>query len=91
MPVELQSAFYLDEKLSEWLIDSGVTKHMCHNKSAFDPGTSKPGTPKWVSGVKMGNGSVAEILGTETVTITICINKRLQTLVIKDVYLVPDY
>ena len=39
MPVELISAFYLDEKSSDWLIDSGATKHMCHDKSAFDPGT----------------------------------------------------
>ena len=51
MPVELISAFYLDEKSSDWLIDSGATKQMCHDKSAFDPGTFKPGAPKWVSGV----------------------------------------
>ena len=63
---------------------------MCHDKSAFDPGTFKPGTPRYLSGVKMGNGSVADILGTGTVTVTTRVNKRLQTLVLTDVYLVPD-
>ena len=87
MPVELISAFYLDEKSSDWLIDSGATKYMCHDKSAFDPGTFKPGTPKWVCRVKMGNRSVANILGTGTVTITTRVNKRLQTLVLTDAYI----
>ena len=87
MPIELISAFYLDEKSSDWLIDSGARKHMCHNKSAFDPGTFKPGTPKWPSGVKMGNGSVVDVLGTGTVTITTRVNKRLQTLVLSDAYI----
>ena len=86
MPVELISAFYLDEKMSDWLVDFGATKHMCHDKSAFDPSVFKPGSPKWVSGVKMGNGSVADILGTGMVTmnITTHINKRLQILVLTD-------
>ena len=56
MPVELISAFYLDEKSSDWLIDSSATKYICHDESAFHPGTFKPGTPKWASGFKMGNG-----------------------------------
>ena len=29
MPVELISAFYLDEEFSDWLIGSGATKQMC--------------------------------------------------------------
>ena len=85
MPVELISAIYLDEKSSDWLIDSGATKYICHDKSAFHPGTFKPGTPKWASGFKMGNGSVVDILG--TVTITTRVNKRLQTLVLSDAYI----
>ena len=44
MPIELVLAFYLDENLSDWLIDSGAMKHMCHNKSVFNPGTFKSGT-----------------------------------------------
>ena len=82
MPVELISAFYLDEESSDWLIDYGAAKHMFHNKPAFHPGTFKPGTSKWVSGVKLSNGSMADILGTRTVTITTRINKRLQSLVL---------
>ena len=90
MPIELISVFYFDEKLSHWLIDSGATKHMCHHdKSAFK---FDQGTFQRVSGVKTSNGSVADILGTGTVTITRCVNKRLQTLklFLMDVYLVPD-
>ena len=34
LPVELISTIYLHEKSSYWLIDSGATKHMCHDKSA---------------------------------------------------------
>ena len=87
MPVELISAFYLDEKSSDWLIDSSVTKYICHDESAFHPGTFKPGTPKWASGFKMGNGSVVDVLGTGTVTITTRVNKRLQTLVLSYAYI----
>ena len=47
--------------MTDWLIDSGVTNiYMYHDKSAFDLGTA--GTPKWILGDKMGNGSVADIL-----------------------------
>ena len=64
---------------------------MCHNKSAFHLGTFKLVTPKWVPGVKMGNGSVADILamGTGMVTIITRANKckRLKTLVLTDVYI----
>ena len=80
MPVELISAIYLDEKSSDWLIDSGATKYICHDESAFHPGTFKPGTPTWASGFKM----VVDVLGTGTVTITTRVNKRLQTLVFSD-------
>ena len=52
MPIELISVFYLDEKSSDQLIDSGATKHMCHDKSAFDPGTFIPGTPNGFLEVK---------------------------------------
>ena len=38
----------------------------------------------------MGNGSVADVCGTGTVTITALINKRLQTLILTHVFLVPD-
>ena len=87
MPIELISAFYLDEKSSDWLIDYSVTKYICHDESAFHPGTFKPGTPKGVSGVKIGNCSVADVLGTGTLTVTTCANKRLQTLVLSDAYI----
>ena len=53
-------------------------------------GTFKPGTPKWASRFKMGNGSVVDVLGTGTVTIMTRVNKILQALVLRDVYLVPD-
>ena len=59
------------------LIDSGVSKHMCFDNGSFDPNTFVSGTPPGFSGVVMGNGSLATVLGTGLVTITTRFCKKL--------------
>jgi len=75
--VELQSSFFADASSSQWLIDSGASKHMCFDRGSFDQNTFVSGTPLGVSGVVMGNGSYATVVGTGQVTITTCIGKKL--------------
>ena len=52
--VELQSSFFADASSSQWLIDSGASKHMCFDQDSFDQNTFVSGTPLGVSGVVMG-------------------------------------
>ena len=79
--MELQSSFFADASSTQWLVDSGVSRHMCFDKSSFDPGTLSEGSLLRVSGVVMGNGSLASILGTGQVTIYTHVGKHIQTLV----------
>ena len=78
-----------DASSSQWLIDSGASKHMCFDQGSFDQNTFVSGTPLGVSGVVMGNGSLAAVLGTGQVTITTRVGKKLQSIVLRDVLYVP--
>ena len=56
---------------------------------SFDHNTFVCGTPIGVSGVVMGNRSLATVLVTGQVTITTRVGKKLQSLVLRDTLYVP--
>ena len=69
------------EASENWLIDSGCTNHMTHDKELFEELKSTESKK-----VRIGNGEYIAIKGKGTIAIASCLGTKLIT----DVHYVPD-
>lgn len=70
----------------DWIIDSGCSKHMTHDRSLFSSYT--PGAAGKF--VELGNGNKSRILGEGTIRIKILVDGKNRTCLLTDACFVPE-
>ena len=76
------------DKFDHWLLDSGCSNHITHNKSLFQ---SYPDLlPPLQSSIEVGNGEKAKVMGKGSVTIYLRIDNMKKTCQLSNVLYAPD-